>query len=136
MAQRQAPLRGEGLGERGGRLPALLRQRGVVDHQNRIRSTHQPIGLGRKLGLERGSIPDCGRDEVMELIVARLLALGDRLDALSLTRADESASSQCNVRPCQTRYGMVAASQPISADRSLNLSRETPPSSANYRSEP
>ena len=47
----------------------LLREGGVVDDEDRIRTADQAIGLAQKRLLQRRFIPDPGRDEVVQPIV-------------------------------------------------------------------
>jgi hypothetical protein len=44
-------LRGQAYG-----LRALLEQRRVVDHQDRVWTAHEPVGMGQKFGFERGVV--------------------------------------------------------------------------------
>src|SRR5262249_17741891 len=50
------------------RMRALLGNRGVVDHQNGIAATNEPIRLDKQLGFHRRRIPGPGSDEVVQLI--------------------------------------------------------------------
>ena len=72
------------------RMHPLLRQRRVVDHQDRIGAADQLVGLVGKLKLQRRLVPDPVRDKMMELVVvARRHAFRHRTDALAIARPDQ-----------------------------------------------
>jgi hypothetical protein len=50
---------------------ALLGQRGVINHQHRARSSHQPIRLMRQHGPERTVVPGRAGNEMLELVMSR-----------------------------------------------------------------
>lgn len=69
----------------------LLRQGGVVNDEDRIRSADQAIGLTEKRPLQRRPVPDPGRDEMVQPIVGDPTgSRRHRLDALAITQADET----------------------------------------------
>jgi hypothetical protein len=73
------------------RTRAFLRYRGVVDYQYGIAAADELIRLDQKFCFQRLSIPDSGRDEVVQLIVvATCKPLSHRLNALTLAGTDQS----------------------------------------------
>ena len=73
------------------RVAALLRQRRIVDHQNRAVPADQPVGLGEQFRFQRRRIPNAGGDEVVQLIVvAGCQARRHRLHALAIPRTDQT----------------------------------------------
>jgi hypothetical protein len=68
----------------------LLRQRRVVDDQDRICAADQLVGLIGKLKLQRRLVPDPVRHEMMELVVvARRHSFRHRTDTLAIARPDQ-----------------------------------------------
>src|SRR4029077_8867529 len=71
-------------------MPALLRYRSVVDHQNGGVTANKPIRLNQQFGLHSCRIPDAGSNEVVQLIiVASNKPLRHRLNALAIARTDQ-----------------------------------------------
>src|SRR5271154_5589859 len=72
------------------RVLALLRHRGVVDHQHRIAAADQMVRLNQQFRLQWRRIPDTSSNKMMQLIiVARRKSLCHRLNALAFTRANQ-----------------------------------------------
>lgn len=78
----------------------LLREGGVVDDEDRIRTADQAIGLAQKRLLQRRFIPDPGRDEVVQPIVGNPISpRRHRLDALAVAQADQPRYVEWAHRP-------------------------------------
>ena len=72
------------------RVLALLRQRGVVDHQHGIAATDEPICLNKQFCFHWRRIPDPARNEVVQLIIfPKRKTLRHRLNAFAIARADQ-----------------------------------------------
>lgn len=72
-------------------MAALPQQRRVVDHQNRLVATNQPVDLSEQFRFQRCRIPNAGGDEMMQPIIrTRRKARRHRLNTLAITRADQS----------------------------------------------
>ena len=68
-------------------MRALLRNRGVVNHQHGIIAADEHIRLDKQLGFHRRHIPDPGGDEVVQLVAfAERKPLRHRLNALAIAR--------------------------------------------------
>jgi hypothetical protein len=77
---------------------ALLRQRDIVDDQDRALAPDQGIGLAGEHRFERGAVPGAAGDEVVQLIVVvRGQFRRHRLDALALRPSKEATN--INRRP-------------------------------------
>src|SRR3546814_8693112 len=77
------------------RVPPLLRQRRVVDHQERSIAADQAVGLCQQRCFQWSTVPNAGRDEMMELIIADFAATGrHRLHALAVSRRSEEHTSE------------------------------------------
>jgi hypothetical protein len=84
------------------RQRALLRQRRVVDHQRRVRTAQQLVGLFGQHAPERAVVPGRAGDEVLQLVVPGQAEAGrHRLQALALARAEQPA--QVERRPGPAR---------------------------------
>jgi len=72
------------------RVRALLRHRGVVDHQHRIAAGDQLVCLNEQFCLQWRRIPDASSNKMMQLIiVARRKPLCHWLNALAFTGPDQ-----------------------------------------------
>ena len=70
---------------------ALLRHRGVVDHQHGIAATDEPVRLDKQFCLQRRRIPDARRNKMVQLIiVTRRKPLRHRLNALAIAGTDQT----------------------------------------------
>ena len=70
---------------------ALLHQRGVIDHENRVRPADQPVGSLHQRVFQRCGEPGRGRDEVMQLLgITRCYPRRHGLDALALAGQDQA----------------------------------------------
>src|SRR5437868_6639687 len=70
---------------------ALLEHRCVINHQHSVTAAHELVRLNNQFSLNRSRIPDPGRDEVVQPIVRpKRKPLGHRLNALAITRTDQS----------------------------------------------
>jgi hypothetical protein len=68
----------------------LLWQASVIAHQKRIGRTNDPVGLQRKLGLERDSIPKAIGNEMVEAVaMAWSKPFRHRLDTFPVTGTNE-----------------------------------------------
>jgi hypothetical protein len=97
------------------RTRALLRQGRVVDDEERIPPTDEPICLARERHFQRLGIPSPGRDEVVQAVVARQAqALGHGLDALALAGADQAGHVERAHRPARrVPEGLQERPQPL-----------------------
>lgn len=69
----------------------LLRQGGIINNEKALRIADQPVRLRQKSAFERSSVPCATRDEMVKLVVARIVGTRrQRLDALAVTRTDET----------------------------------------------
>src|SRR5271154_2437640 len=100
------------------RVLALLRHRGVVDHQHRIAAADQMVRLNQQFRLQWRRIPDTSSNKMMQLIiVARRKSLCHWLNALAFTRAnqplprrgDTSAAAPCDPSDPETASANVQA---------------------------
>jgi hypothetical protein len=69
------------------RAVTLLRQGGVVDDQDRIRTSDKAIGLAEQRPLQRSLVPDPGRDEVVRPICGIapfLILLANRMNRFEM----------------------------------------------------
>ena len=85
LAQRRSILRSD-----TDRMLALLRHRGVVDHQHGIAAADEPVRLNKQFCLQRRRIPDARSNEMVQLIIiARRKPLRHRLNALAIAGTDQ-----------------------------------------------
>src|ERR1700750_23206 len=71
-------------------MSAFLRHRSVVDHQHRIATADELVGLDEKFCSQRGAIPDASSNKMMQLIIiAGRKSLGHRRNALAIAWADQ-----------------------------------------------
>src|SRR3954471_6921605 len=86
LAQRRGVLRGH-----PDRELAVLGQGGVIDDQDGVWPTDQPIRLGQQFGFERLVVPGADGDEMVQLVVVGgRQPRGDRLQALALARPHQA----------------------------------------------
>jgi hypothetical protein len=72
------------------RMRSLLRQRRVIDDEERVRAANQPVGLIGKLPLQWSLAPHSGRHKMMELVVIpRRQPFRDRSNALAVARSNQ-----------------------------------------------
>ena len=84
------------------RAVALLRQGGVINNEDRIRTADKSIGLAEKRLLQRRLIPDPGCDEVVQPIIGDPIApRRHRLDALTVAKANQPGHIERAHRPAR-----------------------------------
>ena len=95
-------------------MGALLEQRRVVDHQDRIGPAHEPIGLSQEFGLERRLVPGPHGHEVMQLIVVGgRHPSRHRLQALAVPRPDQASHIERTHAPaCRVTKGFEEGLKP------------------------
>jgi hypothetical protein len=72
-------------------MRALLRYRGVIDHQHGIAAADELIRLNQQFCFQRRCIPHSGGNEVIQLIVvSNRKLLRHRLNALAIARTDQT----------------------------------------------
>ena len=95
-------------------MGALLEQRRVVDHQDRVGPAHEPVGLSQEFGLERRLVPGPDRHEVMQLIVVGgRHPSRHRLQALAVPRPDQASHIERTHAPaCRVTKGFEEGLKP------------------------
>ena len=94
------------------RVLSLPGQRRVVDHEVGVGPADQPVGLAHELRFQGLGIPDAGRDEMVQAVVAaHPEAMRHGLHALALAGADQAGdverahSASCGVRQAAQENG-------------------------------
>src|SRR6478736_691879 len=84
------------------RTIALLRHRRVVDDQHRILAADQAIGLNQQFRLQWRCVPNAISNEMVQLVIlARCQSRRHRLDALAITRSNQSRDiKRTHPSPC------------------------------------